>query len=449
VVADRPLSGPLKASAHARLVSSSLSPHNADDASATTRWASHLRWHSSKLALRKSLRVVGLFAGIGGLERGLADVGHETIMLCELDPHARVILRRHFPDVTVEDDVTTLKGLPTRTDVLVAGFPCQDLSQAGMMAGIGGRQSGLVDHVFDLLDTKRPRVPWVVLENVENMLRLDGARAMTHLINRFEALGYAWAYRVIDTRAFGLPQRRRRVFFVATRDGDPGRVLFNGNESIAWPAESPFDATASAYGFYWTEGNSGVGWAREAVPTLKGGSAFGIPSPPALWVVGASSHVAFKTPSIEDAEALQGFPRGWTTLEEPAKPGKRWRMVGNAVSVPVARWLGERLVAKDEPAMTKTVPYDRGSWPVAARGSRGKPMLRVDVSAWPVAQQRRQLLEIVETPRLLSVGAATGFYDRLDRSGLKVAPDPFRRALAEFCTALGERRTFRHNRGTS
>jgi DNA (cytosine-5)-methyltransferase 1 len=388
------------------------------------------------------LRVVGLFAGIGGLERGLVDAGHETLMLCELDPHARSVLERHF-DAPIVEDVTKLRSLPTKTEILVAGFPCQDLSQAGAMAGIGGRQSGLVGHVFELLEATRPRVPWVLLENVENMLRLDGARAMTYLIEKFESLGYAWAYRVVDTRAFGLPQRRRRVFFVATRDGDPGRVLFHGDETPTWPDDAVFDTKASAYGFYWTEGNRGVGWAREAVPTLKGGSAVGIPSPPAVWVVGAESATAFRTPSIEDAEALQGFARGWTSLESGARPGKRWRMVGNAVSVPVARWLGHRLASSKHNERAGTAPYKSGTWPMAAQGRSGVAMATVDVSAWPVARKRREILDLVTMPKLLSVGAATGFFDRLVRSDLIVGPDTFRHALAEFCTAHGAKRTFR------
>src|SRR5690606_22100238 len=104
--------------------------------------------------------------------------------------------------------------------------------------------------------------------------------AMNVITTSLEELGYRWAYRVVDTRAFGLPQRRRRVYIVAARNGDPRTVLF------ADEAYEPEDATDNmqsvAYGFYWTEGLRGLGWAADAVPTLKGGSGLGIPSPPAI-----------------------------------------------------------------------------------------------------------------------------------------------------------------------
>ncbi len=102
------------------------------------------------------------------------------------------------------------------------------------------------------------------------------------------------------------------------------------------------DLEGLACGFYWTEGVRGLGWAVDAVPTLKGGSTIGIPSPPAIWMPDGEIVV----PEIRDAERLQGFDADWT---EPAaatsrRKGARWKLVGNAVSVPVARWVGERLV---------------------------------------------------------------------------------------------------------
>src|SRR4051812_49036637 len=101
----------------------------------------------SAAAKDKRLAVVGLFAGIGGIEAGLHAAGHTSILLCEIDEAARSVLDARFPRVHLERDVTQLANLP-RCDVLAAGFPCQDLSQAGRAAGIGGRNSGLVESVF-------------------------------------------------------------------------------------------------------------------------------------------------------------------------------------------------------------------------------------------------------------------------------------------------------------
>ena len=94
-----------------------------------------------------------------------------------------------------------------------------------MTAGIAGRRSGLVDHVFRLLDHRR--VPVVVLENVSFMLQLDKGAAMNTLTTAFEERGYRWAYRTVNSLSF-FPQRRERVFFVAVRAiWNPREVLFS------------------------------------------------------------------------------------------------------------------------------------------------------------------------------------------------------------------------------
>ena len=127
---------------------------------------------SSPIATLKDrpMKVAGLFAGMGGFELGLGAAGHEAVMLCEIWDPARAVLAARFPDIPCRPDITGLRSLPADAELLVAGFPCQDLSQAGLTAGIGGRRSGLVEHIFRLLD--RRRVPWVVLENVSFMRHL-------------------------------------------------------------------------------------------------------------------------------------------------------------------------------------------------------------------------------------------------------------------------------------
>ncbi|MFG3703022.1 DNA cytosine methyltransferase, partial [Micromonospora sp. NPDC047620] len=158
--------------------------------------------------------MVGLFAGIGGLELGLSAHGWRTELLCEIDPGARAVLSARFPEVETHADVTRLRGLPAGTELVAAGFPCQDLSQAGRTAGITGERSGLVDEVFRLVRRKRgPR--WLLIENVPFMLQLGRGQAMRHITAALEELGYTWAYRVVDARAFGLPQRRQRVLMLA------------------------------------------------------------------------------------------------------------------------------------------------------------------------------------------------------------------------------------------
>lgn len=364
------------------------------------------------------LRVAGLFAGIGGLEVGFHAAGHETVLLCENDASANLVLDEHFPTVARHDDVTTLDGLPP-ADVVTAGFPCQDLSQAGRTAGIRGGRSGLVEHVFELLDQAPHQPTWVVLENVSFMLQLDRGNAMSYLTGEFGRRGYTWAYRTVDTRAFGLPQRRQRVLLVASRERDPRPALFAQDAGVV---ERPLK-DASACGFYWTEGLRGLGWAVDAVPTLKGGSTVGIPSPPAVWVLGSDE---IGTPDLRDAERIQGFEQDWTapaTVDGRKRNGPRWKLVGNAVSVPVAEWLAHRLTTSDvwEPAgMPRT---GAGSWPSAAWGHEDQAFT-LQLSTWPVHELFEPLADfLAHDLTALSARATAGFLDRTRRAKLRFVPE--------------------------
>ncbi|MCE9637164.1 MAG: DNA (cytosine-5-)-methyltransferase [Planctomycetes bacterium] len=360
-------------------------------------------------------RVVGLFAGIGGVEVGLARAGFSTEFLCEIDEAAGAVIAARFPGVPLHRDVCDLVSVPS-CDVLVAGFPCQDLSQAGRTAGIDGAKSGLVQHVFRLLRSANPR--WLVLENVPFMLALDRGSAMRRLTTELASLGYRWAYRVVDSRAFGLPQRRQRVFLVASRTEAPWDVVL-ADEATEPPER---DACGHACGFYWTEGVRGLGWAADAVPTLKGGSTIGIPSPPAIWM--PDGRVV--TPHIRDAERLQGFEAGWT---EPAdavgkrRAGTRWKLVGNAVSSPVFEWLGGRLAKPGTYDCSADRPFTgSGAWPRAAWGDGGV-VYASERSRWPVRRPRPHLAEFLKSPtRPLSERATAGFLTRTRRSSLRFPP---------------------------
>jgi len=361
-------------------------------------------------------RVAGLFAGIGGIELGLQRAGMRTELLCEWWKPARAVLEHRFPGVPVEPDVRGLEKLPP-VDLVTAGFPCTDLSQAGYMKGISGAASGLVGEVFRLLED-RP-VPWVLLENVRNMLVLDGGRAMRFLVSEFERLGYRWAYRLVDSRFTGVPQRRQRVLFLATLDGDPREVLFA--DDAGEPDESYF--RADAFGFYWTEGLRGLGWARDAVPTLKGGSTIGIPSQPGIWHPKGKVGRRIITPSVVEAEQMQGFDLDWTIAADSIskRKGTRWKLVGNAVTVGVSEWAASRLCDPASFDTDVTALPRSASWPKAAYGANGKRW-SVDVSMWPVRQPYRHLSDLVDlrAAEPLSRRAASGFLERANRGTLRM-----------------------------
>lgn len=372
---------------------------------------------------RSSFRVAGLFAGVGGLELGFDRAGHTTNLLCEFEPGARAVLDARFPSVPKHGDICTLEKLPRDTDVVTAGFPCQDLSQAGLTRGIGGDRSGLVAQVFRLLEGRR--VPWVVLENVPFMLQLSRGRALDVIVAALENLGYRWAYRVVDTRAFGLPQRRERVFLVASMESDPRDVLFVDEAK-------PVQATASpetAFGFYWTEGVRGLGAAVDSIPTLKGGSTIGIPSPPAIWMPDGS----VVKPDLRDAERLQGFDVDWTEPAERLKDRRRshrWKLVGNAVTVDVAQWLGSRLAKPGRFQETRATPVVPGrAWPRVA-WNVGSGRFTMELSSWPVAKKGKPITRFLKyRPEPLSIKATAGFLSRAESSSLRF-PEGFLVAIA-------------------
>lgn len=358
------------------------------------------------------MNIAALFAGIGGLELGLQRAGHRTAMSCEIWEPARAVLRSRFPDVEQHADVCTLPALPPDVDLVTAGFPCQDLSQAGSTAGIDGRRSGLVDHVFRLLDGRR--VPLVLLENVSFMLQLNKGAAMDVLTKAFEERGYRWAYRTVNSLAY-LPQRRQRVFFLASAcDLAPEDVLFVDD---AEPRPPSTQLDTHAHGFYWTEGIRGLGWAPDAVPTLKNGSTVGIPSPPAILMPSG----AIIKPDIRDAERLQGLPEDWTAL---APSRLRWSLVGNAVTAPVAAWLGKRLLDPGAYGGDADVlwPSKSGSFPRAARFD-GRRRFAVAAGPFPEWEPRPPLHEFLAFEgELLSGRATEGFLRRTDTSSLRFAP---------------------------
>jgi DNA (cytosine-5)-methyltransferase 1 len=279
-----------------------------------------------------------------------------------------------------------------------------------------------VSEVFRLLDKAKPR--WLVLENVPFMLQLERGEAMRFLTNALEERRYRWAYRVVDTRAFGLPQRRQRVLVLASRTEDPRPVLLSddaGDPVVEHPYSDQIKSRPLeiACGFYWTEGVRGLGWAVDAVPTLKGGSTIGIPSPPAI--VLPTGEVV--TPDIRDAERLQGFPADWTapSVDDPSRRnGPRWKLVGNAVSVPVFRWVGERLAKPKDYDLSGDIPLSPGAtWPRAA-WNMGDGAHAASVSSWPKRSKHQPLAEFLKHPGAsLSLRATRGFLYRAGKGTLR------------------------------
>jgi len=204
-----------------------------------------------------TLTVGSTFTGVGGADLGLEWAGFRIAWQCELDPWKRSILAAHWPDTPIHDDITTLHD-PEPVDVMIGGFPCQDLSVAGKRKGFDGERSVLAFEFLRVAESLAPR--WLILENVPGLLSSNRGRDFARLVDEVVACGYGVSWRVLDARYFGVPQRRRRVFLVARRadalidSGAASRLALrallessSGDLTPGWPPRqnTPADAGGS------------------------------------------------------------------------------------------------------------------------------------------------------------------------------------------------------------
>jgi len=165
--------------------------------------------------LNRKLTVGSLFAGIGGFDLGLERAGMEVAWQCEIDPFCQQVLKKHWPDVPLYSDVTEL-SFPPRVDVLVGGFPCQDISNAGTtheggLTGLEGKRSGLWNEFYRIICEVQPR--WVVIENVGALT----VRGLDRVLWQMADGGFNAEWSVLSSGALGAPHLRKRLFIVARR----------------------------------------------------------------------------------------------------------------------------------------------------------------------------------------------------------------------------------------
>ena len=179
-----------------------------------------------------------LFSGIGGFDLALNRAGFDGAWMCEIDKSCQNVLRDHFEGVRIYDDVRSIgKGNAERVDVIVGGFPCQDLSVAGKRAGLTGKRSGLWFEFARVIDELEPR--WVVIENVPGLLSSNRGQDFAVILRWLVERGYGVCWRILDAQYFGVPQRRRRVFIVGSLgSGRSAEVLFERESCIGDTAPS-------------------------------------------------------------------------------------------------------------------------------------------------------------------------------------------------------------------
>ena len=174
-----------------------------------------------------TLRVLDLFSGIGAYALGLQRAGMEVIAVCEVDDWCQALLRKHFPGVPQLADISTANFDEVKADVIIGGFPCQDISNAGTRTGIAGARSGLFWELVRAVRVVRPG--YVILENVAALL--DRGRGMGIVLGALAEERYDAEWDCISLDEIGAPHGRARVW-IAAADRDRAERADRSGEAV-------------------------------------------------------------------------------------------------------------------------------------------------------------------------------------------------------------------------
>lgn len=182
--------------------------------------------------MEKKMKFLDLFAGIGGFRLGLEQAGHECVGFCEIDKFARQSYKaihntegeREYHDITTvsNEEWRTLRGT---VELICGGFPCQSFSIAGKRKGFLDETRGtLFFEIARAAEQIKPRT--LFLENVRGLLSHDKGRTFRTIISTLDELGYDAEWQILNSKNFGVPQNRERVFIIGHLRGERGREVF-------------------------------------------------------------------------------------------------------------------------------------------------------------------------------------------------------------------------------
>jgi len=320
------------------------------------------------------LKAFSLFSGIGGFDLALKRNGVEIVGACEIDKYARSVYGKHFPGVKIYENATTIepKEIPDH-DIFVAGFPCQAFSIAGNRRGFNDTRGTLFFEIQKIVKEKQPSI--LLLENVLGLLSHNKGQTFATILDTLDALGYDVEWQVLNSKYF-IPQNRERVFIVGHSRGKRARKIFpiggddqetNGPQ-IEMIKNSPDEQIILAWSKstrdWGVESRIKVGEAN----TLNCGDGCRNQST-ASFVLMSNKNSNMKNRNQErkeswalqtsgsdfglldgrrirrltplECERLQGFPDNWT---EGHSDTQRYKMCGNAVTVPVVEYLVKELL---------------------------------------------------------------------------------------------------------
>lgn len=298
-------------------------------------------------ARSRPLTMVSLFSGCGGMDLGFKGgfeflgqrfdpLPYKILWANDVNQRASETYKENVGDHIVVGDVwEVMETMPSYADVIVGGFPCQDISINGKRRGIDGPRSGLYRALVAAVDQVRPRA--FVAENVKGLLTKQYREALQTVISDFEALGYTVQYRLYQAADYGVPQTRERVFIVGLRDGEneflpPEPVMDTRTWITAAEAIGDLELVAENLDDSHT-------WSRAQRSPEQGNRRMSADRPGYTIRAECHGNIQFhykleRRISMREAARFQAFPDSFRFF---AKLRETERMIGNAVP-PVLAW---------------------------------------------------------------------------------------------------------------
>lgn len=175
------------------------------------------------------MKYISLFCGIGGFDLALKRLGLECVYANDFDKYATQIYKQRLGGVDTRDITTVPTEEIPDHDLLVGGFPCQAFSIAGKRRGFDDTRGTLFFEIARILKDKQPK--YFILENVKGLLSHDGGNTFKTIISTLTELGYDLQWQVLNSKNFGVPQNRERVFIIGNLRGEPRPEVFPVAES--------------------------------------------------------------------------------------------------------------------------------------------------------------------------------------------------------------------------
>lgn len=308
-----------------------------------------------------ALTHASFFTGAGGMDIGLERAGWRTVSFSEIDRYACHLLAYRWPHVPQLGDVSAISEVPSAR-LWTAGFPCQDLSTLGKQSGITGSRSGYVWDFLDLVARDRPEC--VLFENVPGLLTSNMGRDFGVFAHTLAELRYVGAYRTFDSAFFGVPQRRRRVFVLALDaqrhpdERSSAEVLGVGEacrrphtQGVVSEEEAPgapggrAGIVPQAVRAKWASRSSGPPGTEHHNLVVVGSTTLASDGVRAVTGVARRPYLGAWVQDREgNAHEVQGGEAAtWSELMPRELDNRRYKVIGNGVSAPVATYIGSRL----------------------------------------------------------------------------------------------------------